>query len=149
MKALRVIWIFVVGGTGCLFNKVKKYWVALNIPSFADVVNEFINRIDNWTEESKKREQGKETSHTIFHGRGYMTRTQYEIAKLIGEPETPKKPFMSIMDTEQIKTCSTCCYADRGTCDNCYGVNGTTEISEYGYCKNWDKNKQPRPPRIA
>ena len=35
------------------------------------------------------------------------------------------------------KKCCNCIYADGGTCDNCFGVNGTTEICNDGCCENF------------
>ncbi len=56
-----------------------------------------------------------------------------------------KGDFERMMDIRREKllqslaalNCSNCKYRDKGVCNNCYGVEGTTEVSTSGKCENW------------
>jgi hypothetical protein len=36
------------------------------------------------------------------------------------------------------KSCSSCKHGEDGVCYNYYGIQGVTEISDGGYCRNWE-----------
>ena len=46
------------------------------------------------------------------------------------------KVFNSVKK-ENLKTCKTCIFVDGGTCSNCAGVDGKTEIGEEFSCANF------------
>lgn len=49
------------------------------------------------------------------------------------------KIFLVEVEVDEYKSCRDCIYSDRGTCSNCWGVNGTTEISDKFWCSNFKR----------